>query len=291
MAKLFRSCLQKLDLGEIDENEIVAMLISVNQKTSNGMISLFVETCSGSYRFENMVHKIATLLVDGSHRQPFHLKILFTLLKKAKPQSDSIIILLLSTMVHDPSLKIAIWEGLSSLGLMDSQRALLSFVSEIKAGKRKSLSKKIKRRLRDWLKAWKHHFDKNICATIENIDVDQTSAFQMSHFLLRKIELVAEEKYLRGSKLIELEFTSVPTKNDLRNDFTRDRLVEENFDNLVTTLLEDVLEDARFEIKSIEILNYFVETVGKYSSGRSTRESGKLDVFDKYGPDAFPLTS
>lgn len=286
MAKLFRSRIQNLDL---DEQEIIAMLISVDFKTSDGMVSCFVETYFGSFRFENMVHKMAALLVYGCRREPSQLKILFSLLKKAKLLSDSIIILLLSTMVCIPSLKAVVWKDLLCLGLNDPRRTLLSFISEIGTVKRKSFPPNIKRKFRDWLNSWKNHFDRNVCATIEAVNSEKTNAFQIESFLLKKIELISEEKYLRQSQLLGLEFNDLPTNTDFRNKFTKGRLVEEKFSNVVVTLLMDVLEDARFQLKSIEILNYFVEMVGNDSCGLKSRVNGKVDdAFDKYGPNSFP---
>ncbi|KAI5695178.1 hypothetical protein M8J75_012261 [Diaphorina citri] len=280
VAKIFRSRIQNL---EIEEQEIVSMLTSVDLKTSKEMISIFVTTYSDNIRYENMVHKMAALLVE-SCREGFQIVILLTLVKRSRILSDSILILLLSAMITNPTLKTVIFKGLLSLGLQDGSGILLSFVSEVGSVKRRD-SEKLRRNLREWLNGWKSHFEKTVVSIIARLREEQSLSFQVDDFVLRMIETVAEKKYLAQSQLLNIELTRVPTNLELE-DFTKEDVTSRNLTNVVVTLLGDVLETAAFELKPVEILNYFVEVVGTAGTKRANGYNS-LDAFEKYGADRY----
>ncbi|XP_026677465.1 uncharacterized protein LOC103506662 [Diaphorina citri] len=99
------------------------------------------------------------------------------------------------------------------------------------------------------------------------------------------IETVAEKKYLAQSQLLNIELTRVPTNLELE-DFIKEDVTSRNLTNVVVTLLGDVLETAAFELKPVEILNYFVEVVGTAGTKRANGYNS-LDAFEKYGADRY----
>lgn len=289
VVKIFRSRIHNLKV-----DEIVSMLVSVNLKVAEEMISIFVSTYLNKVCFDNLIHKMTAIILDEYLQDPSAVRILIPLLNRTPGAvTDSILILLLSAAGFESKSRNVVLKVLASVGLRDPQGIVTSFTSKCQNKKRKH-AEKLKIKLRLWFNAWKAHFDANIRSVISRLSHEKRVTFKMNQFVIRMIESVAKKKkHLKDSpQLLYIDFNTLPSNLLILEgykEFIAGRLTSDYLTNVVVALLNEILENKHLEIKPIDVLNYFVDIVGNRRNKLLQSDSVPMDPFDKYAAHPYQI--